>query len=191
MKYLIFILVVCLGAGCATKKEAAPKTTAIVPQACVNRSVRVKNFEWRIGNFEFPIFSTGIARSAILQRPSILPLPIDAAHTGQENRHPGKPRTSHHNSHAVRNELEENAACPRFSPLYFLRDCHSAGSGSWPDAVAVQTNLNDLRVHAKSRSNSFCERLPEFSPGHEIRHQLFCLGGKLIKGGLQPPARHQ
>lgn len=31
MKYLIFILVVCLGAGCATKKEAAPKTAAIVP----------------------------------------------------------------------------------------------------------------------------------------------------------------
>jgi hypothetical protein len=31
MKHLIFLLVVCLGSGCATKKVAAPKNSAIVP----------------------------------------------------------------------------------------------------------------------------------------------------------------
>ena len=31
MKYLISLLVVCLGAGCATRKDPAPKTSAIVP----------------------------------------------------------------------------------------------------------------------------------------------------------------
>ena len=31
MKYLISLLVVCLGAGCATRKDSAPKSVAVVP----------------------------------------------------------------------------------------------------------------------------------------------------------------
>jgi len=36
MKYLISLLVVCLGAGCATRKNSSPKTTAIVSETSLS-----------------------------------------------------------------------------------------------------------------------------------------------------------
>ena len=36
MKYLISLLIVCLGAGCASRKESTPKTAAVVPGTSVS-----------------------------------------------------------------------------------------------------------------------------------------------------------
>jgi hypothetical protein len=47
MKYLISFLVVCLGSGCATKKEPAPKSSAIVPGTHIsgNRTAAIRTPE--------------------------------------------------------------------------------------------------------------------------------------------------